>query len=109
MLEAVPLHDWWIRHAFFGVAGSNNDINVLNHSPLFNEILLGNAPECKFEVNGTVYIKGYYLAYGIYPEWATLVLSFTYPPQNNLKMKFFKKTSRVGKKGCRESLRCPSS
>ena len=35
MLEAVASHDLWIWHAFFGVAGSNNDINVLNQSPLF--------------------------------------------------------------------------
>jgi hypothetical protein len=30
MLEAVASHDLWIWHAFFGVAGSNDDINVLN-------------------------------------------------------------------------------
>ena len=30
ILEAVASHDRWIWHAFFGVAGSNNDINVLS-------------------------------------------------------------------------------
>ena len=35
ILEAVASHDLWIWHAFFGVAGSNNDINVLNQSTLF--------------------------------------------------------------------------
>jgi hypothetical protein len=35
MLEAVASHDLWIWHAFFGVAGSNNDINVLNRSTFF--------------------------------------------------------------------------
>jgi hypothetical protein len=90
MLEAVASHDLWIWHAFFGVSGSNNDINVLNQSPLFNEVLLGTAPMCNFEVNGKLYTKGYYLADRIYPEWATLVKSFTYPPEENLPMKYFK-------------------
>jgi hypothetical protein len=32
ILEAVALHDHWIWHTFFGVLGSNNDINGLtNH------------------------------------------------------------------------------
>ncbi|GJZ32819.1 putative nuclease HARBI1 [Tanacetum coccineum] len=35
MLEAVASQDLWIWHAFFGVAGANNDINVLDNSPLF--------------------------------------------------------------------------
>ncbi|RAL37571.1 hypothetical protein DM860_000265 [Cuscuta australis] len=30
MLEAVASNDLWIWHAFFGVTGSNNDINVLD-------------------------------------------------------------------------------
>ncbi|XP_075504608.1 uncharacterized protein LOC142542044 [Primulina tabacum] len=34
LLEAVASADLWIWHAFFGVAGSRNDINVLNESPL---------------------------------------------------------------------------
>jgi hypothetical protein len=98
MLEAVASQDLWIWHAFFGVAGSNNDINVLNQSPVFNQILEGNAPECVFQVNGNVYTKRYYLADGIYPEWATLVKSFTYPPKNNLKMKFFKRRQESARK-----------
>ena len=79
MLEAVASADLWIWHAFFGVAGSNNDINVLNQSPLFNDVLYGYAPNVQFTVNGTLYRKCYYLADGIYPEWATFVKSFTCP------------------------------
>ncbi|XP_062099504.1 uncharacterized protein LOC133805359 [Humulus lupulus] len=45
MLEAVASQDLWIWHAFFGVPGSNNDLNVLNQSPLFTEILQGQAPQ----------------------------------------------------------------
>ncbi|XP_076944613.1 protein ANTAGONIST OF LIKE HETEROCHROMATIN PROTEIN 1-like [Bidens hawaiensis] len=91
MLEAVASHDLWIWHAFFGVAGSNNDINVLNQSPVFNQLLEGNAPQCNFIVNGNEYTQGYSLADGIYPEWSTLVKSFVYPPNNNLKMQYFKR------------------
>ncbi|XP_071699373.1 uncharacterized protein [Rutidosis leptorrhynchoides] len=39
MLEAVASYDMWILHAFFGQAGSNNDINVLNESNLFEDLL----------------------------------------------------------------------
>jgi hypothetical protein len=41
ILEAVASHDLWIWHAFFGVAGSNNGINVLNQSTIFIEELKG--------------------------------------------------------------------
>ena len=44
ILEAIASHDLHIWHAFFGVAGSNNDLNVLNQSPLFLDALKGEAP-----------------------------------------------------------------
>nr|XP_043616130.1 uncharacterized protein LOC122588051 [Erigeron canadensis] len=68
MLEAVASYDLWIWHAFFRTAGSNNDINILNQSHLFREIVEDTAPDTSFTVNGTDYQKGYYLADGIYPE-----------------------------------------
>lgn len=55
ILEAVASRDLWIWHAFFGVAGSNNDINVLNQLPLFVEELRGHAPRVQFYVNGRQY------------------------------------------------------
>lgn len=79
ILEAVASHDRWIWHAYFGVAGSNNDINVINQSPVFTDLLWGRAPRVNFMVNGHWYDKGYYLADGIYPEWATLVKSIKLP------------------------------
>lgn len=39
-IVASASHDLWIWHAFFGVAGSNNDINILDRSPVFREYLL---------------------------------------------------------------------
>jgi hypothetical protein len=35
ILEAVASTDLWIWHAFFGLPGSHNDINVLHRSPFF--------------------------------------------------------------------------
>jgi hypothetical protein len=62
ILEAVASYDLHIWHSFFGVAGSNNDINVLNQSPLFIETINGEAPRVQFSVNGRQYSTGYYLA-----------------------------------------------
>ncbi|GJW76784.1 ALP1-like protein [Tanacetum coccineum] len=73
LLEAVASQDLWIWHAFFGVVGSNNDINVLYQSPLFNDLKTGRAPEIPFVANGVTYRSGYYLVNGIYPELAPLV------------------------------------
>lgn len=73
ILEAVASHDLWVWHAFFGMPGSCNDINVLHRSPVFNNLSSGHAPEVNFTVNGREYNMGYYLADGIYPPWATLI------------------------------------
>ncbi|GJU43668.1 ALP1-like protein [Tanacetum coccineum] len=63
--EAVASYDLWIWHAFFGVAGANNDITVLHHSPLFDDLLADNEPVAPYVVNGQPFDKGYYLADGI--------------------------------------------
>ena len=68
ILEAVASSDLWIMHAFFGVAGSNNDINVLDRSPIFDEVLQDHAPEVNYTINENNYNVGYYLTDGIYPE-----------------------------------------
>nr|GEX01916.1 probable inactive poly [ADP-ribose] polymerase SRO5 [Tanacetum cinerariifolium] len=77
MLEAVVSQDLWIWHAFFGIAGANNDINVLDNSSLFDDLLDDLAPAVLYVVNGVEYRNEYYLADGIYPEWASFVKSFT--------------------------------
>ena len=79
ILEAVASHDLWIWHAFFGVAGSNNDINVLNQSTVFINELKGQAPRVQYMVNGNQHNIGYFLADGIYPEWAVFVKSIRLP------------------------------
>ncbi|XP_071726954.1 uncharacterized protein [Rutidosis leptorrhynchoides] len=93
MLEAVASYDNWIWHAYFGVAGSNNDINVLNTSPLFESILNDNFPDIPYVINGVKYKRGYYLADGIYPQWASFVKA--YSSAADPKSKYFSR-----KKGC---------
>ncbi|CAL9025078.1 unnamed protein product [Prunus brigantina] len=50
------------------VAGSQNNLNVLGQSPVFNDVLRGEAPNITYEINNTVYQNGYYLADSIYPR-----------------------------------------
>ncbi|XP_021985391.1 uncharacterized protein LOC110881442 [Helianthus annuus] len=75
-LEAVASQDLWIWHAFFGMPGSHNDINIIHHLPLFNDRINGVGPKGTFFVNEVEYKYGYYLFDGIYPEWAVFVKSF---------------------------------
>ncbi|XP_024178577.1 uncharacterized protein LOC112184544 [Rosa chinensis] len=49
ILEAVASYDTWIWHAFFGLPGSLNDINVLGCSPLFNAQCVGETPEVSYQ------------------------------------------------------------
>ena len=51
ILEAVADYRLWIWHAYFGVLGSNNNVNVLNNSDLFSEVLNGKAPAINFIAN----------------------------------------------------------
>ncbi|GJV64958.1 ALP1-like protein isoform X1 [Tanacetum coccineum] len=96
MLEAVASQDLWIWHAFFGVAGANNDINVLDNSPLFDDLLDEKALVAPYVVNGVGFEKGYYLADGIYPQWVTFVKSFTVA--NDAKHAYFKKRQEGARK-----------
>jgi hypothetical protein len=66
ILEAVATQDLRIWHCFFGVAGAQNDINLLNKSPLFIDAIKGKAPQVHYKVNGNDYKVGYYLGDKIY-------------------------------------------
>ncbi len=96
ILEAVASKDLWIWHAFFGLPGSNNDINVLQRSPVFAKLAEGEAPEVNYSINGHHYTMGYYLADGIYPEWATFVK--TIPSPQGTKKKHFSQRQEGARK-----------
>jgi hypothetical protein len=52
ILEAVASKDLWIWHAFFGLPGSNNDLNVLQRSHWFAKLVEGKALEVNYSING---------------------------------------------------------
>ncbi|KAL5576009.1 hypothetical protein UlMin_017708 [Ulmus minor] len=98
ILEAVVDYDLWIWHAYFGLPGSNNDINVLEASHLFANLAEGIAPPAHYVIQGKEYNMGYYLADGIYPKWSTLVQSI-HDPRGPKKKLFAMK-----QEGCRKDV-----
>ncbi|KAK9922537.1 hypothetical protein M0R45_030999 [Rubus argutus] len=79
ILEVVASYDIWIWHAFFGVSGACNDLNVLAQSPLFDKLTGGHVPQVLYQVNKIDYNLCYYLADGIYPKWTTFMKSIPRP------------------------------
>ena len=96
VLEAVATHDLWIWHAFFGMPGSNNDLNVLDRSDLFEGFINGRSSSVEYSVNGRIYNTPYYLADGIYPNWAGFVKTISNPVDN--KQKLFAKVQEAVRK-----------
>jgi hypothetical protein len=96
ILEAVASQDLWIWHAYFGLPGSLNDINVLQRSPVFSKLAEGQTPAVNYSINGHQYTMGYYLADGIYPRWATFVKSI--PAPDTRKHKTFAKKQEACRK-----------
>ncbi|XP_028056447.1 uncharacterized protein LOC114260504 [Camellia sinensis] len=58
ILEAVASYDLWIWHAFFGLPGSHNDINVLERSFVFTELAQRRAPAVNYTINGNEHTMG---------------------------------------------------
>jgi hypothetical protein len=100
ILEAIASYDRWIWHAFFGLPGSHNDINVLEHSSVFTELAQGRAPPVNYLINGHDYTMGYYLADGIYPQWSTFVKTISAPIE--AKKKHFARVQEA----CRKDVEC---
>ncbi|XP_028088018.1 uncharacterized protein LOC114288658 [Camellia sinensis] len=87
--EVVASQDLWIWPAFFGMPGSHNDINILDHSSVFSLLTQGRVPPVNYSINGNDYTMGYYIADGIYPQWATFVKTIS-SPQGNKQIYFAK-------------------
>ncbi|GJR68902.1 ALP1-like protein [Tanacetum coccineum] len=98
LLEATASNDLWIWHAFFGVSGMNNDVNVLRLSPLFNDLKSGRAPDVLFVANNVPYKRGYYLTDGIYPQWFVLIKSIKNPGTNDHKRILYKTKHEAARK-----------
>ncbi|GKD69101.1 ALP1-like protein [Tanacetum coccineum] len=98
LLEAIASNDLWIWHAFFGVSGMNNDVNVLRQSPIFNDLITGRAPDVPFVANNVPYKRGYYLTDGIYPQWSVLIKSIKNPGTNDHKRILYKTKHEAARK-----------
>jgi len=78
-LEAVVDARLWFWHAFFGTPGCQNDIVILDRSPLLVDLMYGISPEVSFLCNGQQYNRGYYLADGIFPDWGIFMKTIAKP------------------------------
>ncbi|XP_026433618.1 uncharacterized protein LOC113331048 [Papaver somniferum] len=96
VLEGVATYDMWFWHAYFGSPGSNNDLNVLNTSPLFDGIFDELAPKVDFQAGGGRFDMGYYLADGIYPKLCIVVQAYKKP--TNERQKCFTKMQEACRK-----------
>ncbi|XP_042957031.1 uncharacterized protein LOC122292620 [Carya illinoinensis] len=101
--EAVASYNLWIWHAFFGLPGSHNDINVLDRSFIFSDLAQGRTPTINYTINGHNYAMGYYLADGIYPQWATFVKTISAPQGN--KKKYFAAAQESARKDVERAFR----
>ncbi|XP_020266978.1 uncharacterized protein LOC109842523 [Asparagus officinalis] len=96
MLGSIDCMHWTWKNCPTAWQGSHNDLNVLDHSPVFAQLAEGRASPCNYTVNGHEYNMGYYLADGIYPEWSILVKTIPAPPGN--KHKYFSQQQESARK-----------
>jgi hypothetical protein len=65
ILEAICSQNLWVWHAFICMVGANNDINVINCSTMFVNLLSRALSQVDFQVNGYEYKIFYLLTNGI--------------------------------------------
>ncbi|CAN7079311.1 unnamed protein product [Brassica oleracea var. botrytis] len=86
----------WERSSMTSSARTLNDINVLDRSPVFDDIYQGRAPRVTYMVNGHQYDLAYYLTDGIYPKWSTFIQSIKLP--QGPKAELFAKVQKATRK-----------
>ena len=82
VLEACCDANLYFWHACFGWAGSMNDINIWDRSPLLKRFLDGSWStdiDFVFSVDGTEFTSLWFLVDGIYPELARFVKTLEQP------------------------------
>ena len=72
ILEVIESYDLWICHAFFGTPDKCNHINFLYQSSVFDDVLVSQASNVSYVMNGRENNMTYHLTDGIYPSWAAL-------------------------------------
>ena len=75
-MEAIADYNLWIWHAYFGMPGNNNDINVLD---ILSDLAQGIAPLAHYVIEGKNYNMCYFLADSIYPKWSNIVQTIHEP------------------------------
>nr|GEZ11154.1 protein ALP1-like [Tanacetum cinerariifolium] len=98
LLKTIASNDLRIWHAFFGISGMNNDVNILRQSPLFNDIKAGKTPDVSFVANNVTYKRGYYLIDEIYLQWSVLIKSIRNPGANDQKRILYKTKHEAARK-----------
>ena len=88
ILEAFCDHFLYFWHASFGLAGSLNDINVWDQSPLLKQFIDGtfsaNA-DFTYEIAGQFFHQVWIMVDGIYPELSRFVKTISEPVGSNKK------------------------
>ena len=86
ILEGLSDQHMWFWHTAFGYAGTLNDINILNLSPLVESWIDGTfedvekaADNIPFTINGEVFHKAWVLVDGIYPKYSRFVGTMPQP------------------------------
>jgi hypothetical protein len=57
IIEAMTYHSVEISHAFIGLAGSHNDVNVFQSSPVFARLAERHAPAVNYEIHGKTLLE----------------------------------------------------
>ncbi|XP_052621622.1 uncharacterized protein LOC111917420 [Lactuca sativa] len=94
MIGSIDCTHWKWKNC--PVACSNNDVNILDQSPIFDDLLNGKASDAPFTVNGNEYKYGYYLTDGIYPQYSIFVKGFRHPVEE--RDNFFKRRQEGARK-----------
>ena len=88
-MEVICSLDLWICSFQFGLPDAFNDLDILEISDHFNNVLAGKFPSVSpsYTIAGKVFEWFFYLTDGIYPAWKVFVKTLTDP--HNEKTKTF--------------------